>query len=221
VDAGDPYSIPLTNPFANAAAARPEIYAYGFRNPWRFSFDPVSGGATRLFLGDVGQNLMEEVDLVTIGGNYGWNIKEGTLCFSALTPNNPPATCSDVGADGSALQPPIMTYLHTDAQGQSFGTAVIGGFLYRGNAVPNLRGGYVFGDYADSTGGGRIFVGSEATSGAWSFKEVQIAGTADGRLGRAVLAFGRDAAGELYVLTNITGGPFGTTGAIHKIIGFD
>lgn len=221
VDIGDPYSIPLDNPFVNVSTAQPEIYAYGFRNPWRFSFDPVPGGTTRLFVADVGQALVEEINLVVRGGNYGWNIREGLLCFNPLAPAVPPATCADRGADGSVLQPPIIEYQHTDATGASFGLAVIGGYLYRGTAVPNLQGSYVFGDYSAVSGFGKIFVASQATSGTWSFKEVQIAGTTDGRLGRFVLAFGRDAAGELYVLTSATAGPSGTTGVVYKIIGFD
>ena len=221
VDHGDPYAIPPDNPFANSTTARPEIYAYGFRNPWRFSFDVAPPSPSRLFVGDVGQNLMEEVDLVARGGNYGWNLMEGTLCFNPQTPLTPPASCSDHGADGSVLQPPIIAYLHTDANGTPFGSAVIGGFLYRGAAVPNLRGGYVFGDFAAGPVTGKIFVGNEATSGTWSFKEAQVAETPTGRLDRFVLAFGRDAAGELYVLSNATGTPSGTSGAVHKIVGFD
>ena len=213
VDVGDPYSVPLDNPFAKSGATRPEIYAYGFRNPWRFSFD-VSGGTTRLFVADVGQGVEEEVDLVTRGGNYGWNIKEGTLCF------NPSTNCPDQGADGSVLQPPIMEYAHTDADGLSFGTAVIGGFVYRGSAVPNLSAKYVLGDYSAGLAGGKIFVATQANDGTWSFKEAQIADTASGRLGRYVLAFGRDAASELYVLTNATGTPSGTTGVVYKITGY-
>ena len=222
VDAGDPYTIPLDNPFANAGPARPEIYAYGLHNPWRFSFDPVPGGTTRLFAGDVGQELDEEVDLVTIGGNYGWNIREGALCFDPDAPTRPPATCPDQGADGSVLSPPILDYRHTDAAGLPFGSAVIGGFCYRGAGVPTLQGTYVFGDFSAGSGtGGKILTADQAADGTWSFAEARIAGTADGRIGRSVLSFGRDADGELYVLTKAGAGLLGTTGEVFKIVGFE
>jgi glucose/arabinose dehydrogenase len=222
VDSGTPYGVPASNPFASSTTARPEIYAYGFRNPWRFSFDTGSGGSEQLFAGDVGQALMEEVDIVQLGGNYGWNIKEGTLCFDAANHNLPLATCPNTGADGSPLLGPILEYTHTDAAGTSFGSAMIGGFVYRGAALPNLVGMYVFGDYAIGfSTTGKIFAAQQATTGTWSFAELKVAGTADGRLGRFVLAFGRDAAGELYLLSRGGGGPSGTTGVVDKIVGFE
>jgi hypothetical protein len=221
VDSGTPYGIPPTNPFANSATARPEIFAYGFRNPFRFSFDDGTGGTNRLFAGDVGQALMEEVDIVQLGGNYGWNIKEGTLCFDAASHDFPLATCASTGADGSPLIAPILTYLHTDPLGTSFGSAVTGGFVYRGAALPALVGMYVFGDYAIETATtGKVFAAQQSALGTWSFQELQVTGTAYGRLGRFVLAFGRDAAGELYVLSRGTGGLGGTTGQVDQIVGF-
>lgn len=222
VDSGTPYGVPASNPFASSTTARPEIYAYGLRNPWRFSFDTGSGGSEQLFAGDVGQALMEEVDIVQLGGNYGWNIKEGTLCFDAANHNLPLATCPNTGANGSPLLGPILEYRHTDALGASFGSAVIGGFVYRGAALPNLVGMYVFGDYAIGfSTTGKIFAAQQATTGTWSFAELKVAGTADGRLGRFVLAFGRDAAGELYLLSRGGGGPSGMTGVVDKIVGFE
>ena len=222
VDSGTPYGIPASNPFAGSTTARPEIYAYGFRNPWRFSFDTGAGGSEQLFAGDVGQALMEEVDIVQLGGNYGWNIKEGTLCFDAANHNLPLATCPNTGADDSPLLGPILEYRHADALGASFGSAVIGGFVYRGAALPNLVGMYVFGDYAVETSAtGKVFAAQQATTGTWSFAELKVAGTTDGRLGRFVLAFGRDAAGELYLLSRGGGGPSGTTGVVDKIVGFE
>ena len=217
VDGGSPYGIPATNPFATSATARHEIYAYGLRNPWRFSFD-VAGGVTRLLAGDVGQNLMEEVDLIERGGNYGWNRKEGTLCFNSAAPGIPLASCSNITLDGSTMRDPILAYAHTDANGAIFGTAVIGGYVYRGSTVASLSGQYVFGDHsASGTSSGKIFVASSGTDGTWSFEEVAIAGGVDGRLGRFVLAFGQDAAGELYVLS---GGSTAGAGAVDRIVGF-
>ena len=222
VDSGTPYGIPPSNPFASSTTARPEIYAYGFRNPWRFSFDTGPGGSGQLFVGDVGQALMEEVDIVQLGGNYGWNIKEGTGCFDVTNDSLPLGTCASTGADGAPLLGPVLEYGHADALGATFGSAVIGGFIYRGAALPNLVGTYVFGDYAIGfSTTGKIFAAEQNATGTWSFEELKVAGTADGRLGRFVLAFGRDAAGELYVLSRGGGGPNGTTGVVEKIVGFE
>jgi len=123
--AGKPYAIPADNPFATGSGL-PEIYAVGFRNPWRFSFDRSSG---RLFIADVGQDKFEEIDIVQKGGNYGWNIMEGDHCF------NPPSGCNMAG-----LSLPIMEISHPEAE------AVIGGFVYHGTALAGMQGMYIFGD---------------------------------------------------------------------------
>jgi glucose/arabinose dehydrogenase len=122
------YAIPPDNPFASGQGGRPEIYAWGLRNPWRMSFDPVTGA---LWVGDVGQNLYEEIDRVERGGNYGWNIREGEHCFSATF------GCADEG-----LVAPVWEYDHDD------GVSVTGGVVYRGSAIPGLAGAYLFGDFA-------------------------------------------------------------------------
>ncbi len=126
VNAGGPYAVPWDNPFLTTPGARPEIWALGFRNPWRFSFDRCNG---RLVLGDVGQDSWEEVDTILKGKNYGWRIMEGAHCF------NPPTGCKTAG-----LELPIHEYSH------SVGCSVIGGFVYRGRNWPGLVGRYVFGD---------------------------------------------------------------------------
>lgn len=223
VDSGNPYGIPANNPLISDNDALDEIYAYGLRNPWRFSFDVTPGGRTRLFVGDVGQELFEEIDLVTRGGNYGWRIKEATSCFDPITPATPLVFCEDQGPDGSELRDPILEYGHTDGAGQAVGTAVIGGYGYRGVTVAKLHGAYVFGDYSTSadTPDGTIFAATEAEDGTWSFDELAIAGSVTGRLGRYVLGFGRDAAGELYVLTRASAALTGTTGAVHRITAAD
>ena len=127
VDGGRPYGIPPDNPFA-AGGGRPEIYALGFRNPWRFSFDRVTG---RLHLGDVGEGVFEEIDVVRRGGNYGWPIVEGTRCFR-------PAT----GCDRDGLRAPLLVYRHVGGR-----CAITGGYVYRGRALPGLAGSYVYGDF--------------------------------------------------------------------------
>ncbi len=218
VDGGEPYAIPPDNPFVGDAVARPEIYAYGLRNPWRFSFD-THRGRTRLFVADVGQNLFEEINLVQRGGNYGWNIREAAHCFDPNNADSPPATCPQTGARGEPLIDPIIEYPQTADDGTPVGIAVIGGYVYRGEALPGLSGAYVFGDWSTSfaAADGTIFVATES-AGAWTRSELTIAGRPDGRLGRFVLGFGRDTEGELYVLTTENVGPFGATGRVERIV---
>ncbi|GAB3674804.1 hypothetical protein GCM10028856_31020 [Halopiger thermotolerans] len=142
-----PYGIPDDNPLADADDARPEHYAWGFRNPYGISFD--SDG--RLFVADVGQDLFEEVDIVESGGNYGWNVKEGTHCFSTENPGDPPEDCPDSAPDeppydGQELQDPIVEYPHT-YQDQIVGIAIVGGHVYEAGQVDGLEGKYIFGDW--------------------------------------------------------------------------
>ena len=133
VDSGDPYNIPATNPFVDNPEARPEIWAYGLRNPWRSSFDRATGD---MFIGDVGQRTMEEIDLIpagTSGQNFGWRLMEGTLC------HNPEMDCDD-----GSLTPPILTDLHRD---EACTGAITGGYRYRGVEEPPLEGLYIYADF--------------------------------------------------------------------------
>jgi glucose/arabinose dehydrogenase len=127
VDKGQPYSSPVDNPFFGSIPGRDEIYATGFRNPWRFSFDPFTG---ELYAGDVGQNKLEEVDIVVKGGNYGWRTMEGSQCF------NPASGCNRNG-----LILPITEY------GRDVGCSITGGYVYRGMLSPALEGVYIYGDF--------------------------------------------------------------------------
>ena len=186
-----PYTVPDDNPLVGRDG-RDELYAWGFRNPWRMGF---SGG--RLVVGDVGEYAFEEVDVVEKGGNYGWNVYEGRECFNARRPGNPRVSCPTESPRGRPLEDPVLTYTHdvrTDDGVQKANFAVIGGYVYEGEAVPAIDGEYVFGDY-----GGRLFV---ATPGGdrWPMREVRITGTETGRPPGQVFAFARDAAGELLVL---------------------
>ncbi len=127
------YAVPEDNPFVGRQKILPEIWAYGLRNPWRFSFDRLTG---ELYTGDVGQNRFEEIDLIEKGKNYGWNIMEGAHCYA------PPSGCSQRG-----LQRPLVEYDHSE------GYSVTGGFVYRGKAIPSLQGRYLYGDF----GSGKIW----------------------------------------------------------------
>jgi glucose/arabinose dehydrogenase len=127
VDRGSPYGIPPDNPFARGGG-RPEVFATGLRNPWRFSFDRTTG---ELWAGDVGQSSWEEVDVVRRGGNYGWRIMEGTHCYQPRT-----------GCATDGLERPVLEYRNGGGR-----CSVIGGYVYRGRRIPSLTGHYVFGDY--------------------------------------------------------------------------
>jgi glucose/arabinose dehydrogenase len=202
-DSSRNYSIPADNPFA-AGGGLPEVYAYGFRNPYRFSFDVSNSGQPRLFVADVGQAVMEEIDLVESGGNYGWPVREGTSCFNSQSWNQPLESCPAQG-----LSEPIISYPHAGDL-----SAVIGGMLYRGAAIPELNGGYVFGDWG--RGNGHIFV---AYPPGWSMREIQIElpGGLSG-LGQ-LLGIGQDENGELYLLTKAPGtGTTGDTGIVYKMV---
>jgi glucose/arabinose dehydrogenase len=165
-DVGLQYKVPPDNPFVGGGGL-PEIYAYGFRNPWRFSFDNSTG---RLFCDDVGQSAVEEIDLVTKGGNFGWKTMEGSQCFS------PSSGCNMTG-----LISPIAEYSHSEGQ------AVIGGYVYKGTQIPELANHYIFGDL-----NGKIFDLRENPS---SWTRSQLLST-----GRTISSFGRDANGEIYVV---------------------
>ena len=208
------YTIPADNPFKDGPA--PEIYAYGLRNAYRISFD--TGGSHELYVADVGQNLYEEVDLVTRGGNYGWRLKEGTHCFSPQTPNNPPASCASTGPDGSTLISPVIEYTHPDP-----GIVVVGGYVYRGKTLPQFAGRYVFGDWSTSFGSpdGTLLVADRShtdADGLWQIQKLSVSGNPGGRLGHFILGFGQDLSGEIYVLTSDSVGPAGNKGKVYKLI---
>jgi glucose/arabinose dehydrogenase len=208
------YGIPPDNPFVGKPGAD-EIFAYGFRNPFRMSFDAFG----RLIAGDVGQNNIEEVDVVTPGGNYGWRIKEGTFLFDTGGPNVPGSGAGFVYADSpglpTSLLDPIAQYDHADGAGlPNARSAVIGGYVYQGHKLRDLRGRYVFGDYSgqgSATPQGHLFV-----LGRNNRVENLMAANRN-PLGLAVLGFAQDARGELYLLANGTGTLLGKTGVVMKL----
>jgi glucose/arabinose dehydrogenase len=200
---GANYRIPADNPFV-AGGGAPEVFAYGFRNPYRFSFD----GPERLFVADVGQALREEINLVERGRNYGWPVREGTTCFNAGNWNQPLESCSTQG-----LSEPIISYAH-----EADLSAVIGGAVYRGSALPDLVGGYIFGDWG--RGNGHLFMAYPPSFniGEWKFMEMMVENPS-GQAGIGqLLGIGHDEAGEIYILTREPGtGPSGNSGSVYKL----
>jgi glucose/arabinose dehydrogenase/plastocyanin len=197
------YGVPSDNPFVGAPGID-EIYAYGFRNPYTFSFDRVSGVA---FVADVGQNKIEEIDLLVKGGNFGWNVKEGTFFFDPNGAGSGYVTATPVRPVPPDLIDPLAEYDHDD------GLAAVGGYVYRGSQVTNIANRYVFGDWGTfSTPAGRLFY----IDGDNSIKEFRI-GLADRSLGFWLKGFGEDADGELYVFGARSLGPAGNTGRMFKI----
>ena len=173
VNGGDPYAIPATNPFAGQAGRRGEIWAKGLRNPWRFAFDEPTG---MLYIADVGQSAREEVNAepaTSAGMNYGWPITEGLICYNATS-------CNQTG-----LTAPVLDYTHAAG-----GCSITGGYVYRGSAIPGLRGHYLYSDYCNR------YVKSFRYSDGAAVDQKDWGITAPG----GVASFGVDFAGEVYVM---------------------
>lgn len=203
---GGQYGIPLDNPFAGNAGLRQEIWAYGLRNPWRFSFDRQDG---RLFCADVGQGEVEEVDLITKGNNYGWHNREGSF-FPAFSAGAP-------ALEGTVVDP-IAQYAHPGiVKGTpplpQIGVSITGGALYRGTGIPALRGKYVFGDYSqDASVPKGTLLGLEETGGTWSLSQLDVVG--GNPLSYFIQTFGEGEDGEIYVGTKLTRGPSELSGGL-------
>jgi glucose/arabinose dehydrogenase len=211
------YDVPEANPLVGEEGLD-ELYAWGLRNPWGMSFD----GDGRLFVADVGQHLFEEVNVVESGGNYGWNLREGSHCFDPARPADPPEDCPEESRRGEPLRDPIVEYPHVH-EGAVVGSAVSGGYVYEGGAIDALAGSYVLGDWATTQDrpSGRLFAAEPGEGGdeePWSMTELSVTTTGSGRIERNVLGFGRDPDGELYVLANETHVPKGDTGAVLRLV---
>jgi glucose/arabinose dehydrogenase len=223
VSSNGQYRIPIGNPFTGAGQLR-EIYAYGFRNPYRFSFDPVTGD---LIHSDVGQNNVEEIDRVVIGGNYGWAIKEGDFLFNRT--NGPAGAAGTIGAPPGNRSPgspaglidPISGTQGTLEYDHNDGISITGGFVYRGKAIPQLYGKYIFGDLALKSApvraDGRIFYADLQTGLIKAFPWYQFGGSAVLPNGLTVHGFGQDADGEIYALVTNTSAN-GNGGIVYKIV---
>jgi len=177
VNSGDPYGIPPSNPFVSNDQARKEVWAYGLRNPWRFSFDRVTGD---MWIADVGQNKYEEIDFQPAdsrgGENYGWNVMEGAHCYK------PAEGCKQEG-----LVQPVFEFDHGE------GCSVTGGYVYRGKSIAGLAGRYIFTDYCTP----KLWV---TTKRGEEFETSDM-----GNLPKGISSFGEDEAGELYFVTDSQG----------------
>jgi glucose/arabinose dehydrogenase len=173
VDKGDPYSVPAANPFAKGGG-RPEIWATGLRNPWRYAFDAKDGF---LYIADVGQDRYEEIDIMPMnraGVNYGWSVMEGFSCLRG-------DSCSETG-----LQRPAVVYSHSD------GCSITGGFVYRGSAIPQLEGHYFYSDYCKSWLRSFKYVNGRVTEQTdWPVAKLP-----------AIASFGLDGSGEMYAVSH-------------------
>ncbi|WP_197534075.1 PQQ-dependent sugar dehydrogenase [Anaerolinea thermophila] len=178
VDGGEPYAIPANNPFADGQKGLAEIWAYGLRNPWRFSFDRLTGD---LYIGDVGQNLYEEIDFLPAGSpggaNFGWDYREGLHPYEGTPP-----------ADAVFVEP-VAEYAHP------VGCSVTGGFVYRGAALPEFQGVYLYADYCT----GKVWGLLRQADGTWKSQELFQLG------GVSVSSFGQDALGEVYITDHQNG----------------
>jgi len=183
VRTGDPYTTPADNPFVGNPAARAEVWSYGLRNPWRFSFDRATGD---LYIADVGEGQWEEIDVSTQadgagkGVNYGWSVMEGSRCFRSP------------GCDQTGLTLPVFEYSHQE------GCSVTGGYVYRGSAIPALEGHYFYSDFCQGWVRSLRYAGGAVTDEA-SWPTLSPGGS--------ILSFGEDSAGELYIL-QASGGVF-------------
>lgn len=206
------YGIPDDNPFVGQEGYRGEIFAMGFRNPYRMSFDPDGSG--RMFIGDVGQNSFEEIDLVVAGGNYGWAIKEATHCFDWDDFEGHFEGCDDAG-----LIDPIVEYKNGGKHPEeSEGRSTIGGVVYRGSALPDLEGKLVFGDWSKDGGepSGVIYVATpnDDPNGFWDYEPLTI----KSGFAHFILSLAHDQDNELYILTHDSQGPEGQGGKVFKLV---
>ncbi len=215
--AGKLYGIPQDNPFAKGGGL-PEIYAWGIRNPWGMSFD--RGGQRELFEVEVGQSRWEEVNIIVKGGNYGWNLREGAEWFNPkkeLAPLEKPYF--DPG--NAKFVDPILVYENVAAFPQTGkGKSVTGGYVYRGKALPQLTGKYIFADWSKhfALPQGVLFAATKDAGGKWTLDQLEPESHSGPSIGAFVWAFGEDKDGELYLLTNQTGALGNKSGKIWKLV---
>jgi glucose/arabinose dehydrogenase/plastocyanin len=218
---GRQYAIPPDNPFVSNPAVLPEIYAYGFRNPAYATFD--SGGSHRMFIAMAGQRLFESALILYKGGDYPWNIREGTHCFNPGDDSSPPAgSCPTTGQSGQPLIGPVVEL------GHDVGDTIVGGVVYRGTLMPGLAGTYVYGTWSDESrtaGNGTLLVSNPPAgidpaqlpdkaadltpekNAMWTTRIISVANNQNGRINAFIRGLSEDNNHEVLVLINRNGGP--------------
>ncbi len=221
IDRGHPgYAIPKTNIFRGKSEGRDEIYAWGFRNPFRLSFDRQGNGD--FFVSGVAEAFWEAIYLVDRPGNYGWAVREGSHCYDRTRAFDPPDECPRYDRLGERLRDPIIEYPNwsvmrkeSTVKATPLGTANVGGFMYRGTALPQLHGKFVFGDFSAKVmqPSGQIFMASPPAAWRATWPITPLA-----EIDVRVHSLGEDADGELYVLTTALGIPVGNSGKVWKLV---
>ncbi|MCX2740848.1 PQQ-dependent sugar dehydrogenase [Pontibacter anaerobius] len=218
VNSGASYGIPSDNPFADGNNGMKEIYAYGLRNPYRFSIDQETG---MIIAGDAGQVLYEEMNVIKKGANYGWNVKEGTSCFNAADNKNPLPDCPDEDSLGTKFTDPVIEFKNSMSFPQEgLGIVGVGGYVYRGQKYEGLDGNYLFGVWTQHHGkpDGAIFAAQvSGENGPWQHRKLHFRNRPDNAFGHYLLSFGQDNSGEVYLLGNEKEGPTGKTGKVYRI----
>jgi glucose/arabinose dehydrogenase len=215
VNSGTPYGIPADNPFVNKPG-KDEIYAFGFRNPYRMSFD--MGGSHELLVGDAGQVLWEEISVVNKGGNYGWNVREGRHCFNAADSSKILPTCPTVDNMGNPLIDPVIEINNWQNPAGGRATTIIGGHVYRGHELTGWEGKYIFGTFSQTptTANGELFMATPAGS-SWPYEEISLKNHPDD-VGYYLKGFGQDNDGEIYLAVSDMLGLQGNTGKVYKLV---
>ena len=219
LDRGFPgYAIPPTNPLVGKPG-RPEVYAWGFRNPYRIAFD--RNGSGDFYLTATAETLWEAAYRVRRPGNFGWPLIEGTHCLDRLKPREPPATCARSDADGQPLELPVVEYANMQVQHpasklgiRGVGTAITGARVYRGQAIARLQGQLLFSDWSATfrQPSGQLFTAKPGEGTAlWPFERLL-------QVDSRIIGLAEDRAGEIYVLTHEGLGPFGATGKVFKLV---
>jgi len=224
VDRGFPaYAVPPDNPFVGARQGRPEVFAWGFRNPYRIAFDRAGGGRADFYITATAETLWEAAYRVRAPGNFGWPLMEGAHCVDRLRPRHPPISCPDKDASGRPLEMPVVEYAnmqvaHADSRHlglQGVGTAITAARMYRGSALPRLQGKLLFADWSASfrQPSGQLFVAtpSERARTPWAFVRIL-------QIESRIISLAEDRAGEIYVLTHEGLGPYGNTGKVYRLV---
>lgn len=219
VDSELPYAVPVDNEFVERPGLD-EIYSYGLRNPYGFSKDLETGD---LYAFEAGQALFEEVNRIENGGNYGWNILEGSVCFNPDNHLEPLENCRERGYFGEELIMPVLEYQRSP----EVGSVVVPGVMYRGEAIPDFQGKILFGDYSRIRfiPEGVIYLGEPEEGGPGDIEQVRVANPVDrrtdGSLNRFLLGISQDLDGEAYAMTTSMGGPAGGTGEVYLLTSVD